>query len=65
MLVTENKEHVWYCCHDIYNFCRHSNCMAWRWYDPAMKVVPEDAGLIPWPDRRGFCGLAGKPEVTE
>jgi hypothetical protein len=37
--------------------CEASECMAWRWGDP---VIPN----TPNPNRRGFCGLAGQPEVV-
>ena len=34
--------------------CYGPNCMGWRWFDGA--EVAEDK-------RRGYCGMAGKPEV--
>jgi hypothetical protein len=34
--------------------CNFDECLAWRWYD----LVPDENGC-----RRGYCGLAGKPEV--
>ena len=34
--------------------CEGTNCLAWRWYEP------------PGSDRRrGYCGLAGKPQYEE
>ncbi len=33
--------------------CIADGCMMWHWENPNMD--------IPSPDRRGFCGLAGKP----
>ena len=35
--------------------CETLRCMAWRWYD---KPDCED-------ERRGYCGLAGKPQHEE
>ena len=32
--------------------CETTDCMAWRWYDKP------DCG----DERRGYCGLAGKPQ---
>lgn len=37
-----------------YDKCQGSNCMAWRWWDKW--------GDKPMPERRGYCGLSGKPE---
>jgi len=34
--------------------CEFNNCMAWRWYEPS---GPKQ--------RRGYCGLAGKPQYEE
>ena len=31
--------------------CKTTECMAWRWYDK-----PDTDG------RRGYCGMAGKPQ---
>jgi hypothetical protein len=36
--------------------CRASRCMAWRWADYNKRGDNDEA--------TGFCGLAGKPEVT-
>lgn len=36
--------------------CIGSDCMAWRWLDPA-----SDPAVVPESARRGFCGLAGRP----
>ena len=51
--------------------CISSGCMMWRWSDPATKFevdVPayETKGDpighdIPFPSRRGYCGLGGRP----
>jgi len=91
MLVTEKEARKTLCCGPItymdpdWKYCGGSDCMAWRWYDPAMKFVVTktryeiaaemdvpveqvecgEGKSIPFPNRRGFCGLAGKPEVTE
>ena len=35
--------------------CETTDCMAWRWYD---KLDCEG-------ERRGYCGLAGKPQWDE
>jgi len=41
--------------------CIASHCMAWRWGEPP----DEPAGIVnyigPAPQRKGYCGLAGKP----
>ncbi len=36
--------------------CVATDCLAWRWFDPSSKNMDE---------RRGYCGLAGKPEIPE
>lgn len=36
--------------------CEASDCVVWRWSEPS-----EIFG-VPNHDRRGYCGLAGKPE---
>jgi hypothetical protein len=41
--------------------CEGSRCMAWRWGEPPDMERGNDR--VPRPDRRGFCGLAGMPEV--
>lgn len=48
---------------DILDRCIASKCMAWRWRDsaPPTDVEPPVGGFLP---RRGFCGLASKPEVS-
>ena len=38
----------------IRSLCKLSECIAWRWYD----LGPDEKGF-----RRGYCGLAGKPEA--
>jgi hypothetical protein len=40
--------------------CVGSSCMAWRWYDPTERW--EDGHKRRVDERRGYCGLAGKPE---
>ncbi|MDL2207148.1 hypothetical protein LJC09_03340 [Desulfovibrio sp. OttesenSCG-928-F20] len=35
--------------------CKTTECMAWRWYDK-----PDCEG-----ERRGYCGMAGKPQWDE
>ncbi len=35
--------------------CDASKCMAWRWHDDGSDEQP----------RRGYCGLAGKPEIEK
>jgi hypothetical protein len=41
--------------------CLASGCMAWRWHDPKL----DDTQLRRQPNgqRRGYCGIAGKPET--
>jgi hypothetical protein len=55
----------------IQSGCIGATCMAWRWemeFDPADK--PADGSVTAFvlraraPTNRGYCGLAGKPEVT-
>ena len=55
--------------------CEASDCMAWRWFDtltddgtacdwkPTAMVRrhPDDTKQKPLDQRRGYCGLAGKP----
>jgi hypothetical protein len=55
--------------------CHASVCMAWRWHDTlsddgtachwkptaVVKRHPDDTKDKPLDQRRGFCGLAGKP----
>ena len=50
--------------------CQASKCMAWRWTDPETfteyePVNPDDPMSAVYPkadiDRRGYCGLAGRP----
>lgn len=42
--------------------CIASRCMMWRWFDsPVMGAFREAETGIPRPERRGFCGLAGRP----
>jgi hypothetical protein len=38
----------------IFPYCKLNVCIVWRWYD----LVPDENGC-----RRGYRGLAGKPEV--
>ena len=40
--------------------CRASNCPMWQMYDPADSDNPNTYANKP---RRGYCGLAGKPEM--
>ena len=42
--------------------CTTIRCMAWRWYDP---LVDPLTGKPDAKSRRGYCGLAGKPEHEE
>lgn len=46
--------------------CIASACMAWRWWDAAGPLCSDEGRpLEDAPDpsaRRGYCGLAGKPE---
>jgi hypothetical protein len=48
--------------------CLASGCMAWRWIDNELGYDPEYrrrnpscVERLPLENRRGFCGLAGKP----
>ena len=63
------------CATNINANCKGSGCMMWRWIDKLTKTVsaraeapdkePIDHQWIETPNtnRRGFCGLAGKPVV--
>jgi hypothetical protein len=43
--------------------CLGAGCMMWRWAEP--RIEPSEHECMPKPeDRRGYCGLAGKPEVA-
>lgn len=42
--------------------CRTIACMGWRWADPNKNPASLDPGAID-PERRGYCGAVGKPEV--
>ena len=42
--------------------CIASRCMMWRWFDsPVRGAFREAEHGTPRPERRGFCGLAGRP----
>lgn len=42
--------------------CKGSVCMAWRWIDPlTLNEQGGSAAEYSSLDRRGYCGLAGKP----
>ena len=38
--------------------CLASGCMSWRWFDDALRCEARPRRS----DRRGFCGLAGRPK---
>ena len=50
------------CCRDLSDTCVSYGCMAWRWYDT---LVDPLTGKPDAKSRRGYCGLAGKPEQEE
>ena len=62
MLLTEGQTEDRYCAVNpawakpatIRAFCSASRCMMWRWEKGWEEVHPEI--------RKGYCGLAGKPE---
>jgi hypothetical protein len=69
MLRTEEEAFSTICCkpgaeHDprMKGTCVGRGCMAWRW-EPAGDVTIRQSGK-PGVARRGYCGLAGKPEVA-
>jgi hypothetical protein len=44
--------------------CLGAGCMMWRWAEPASYFTGQPP-VDPDPaTRRGYCGLAGKPEVA-
>jgi hypothetical protein len=46
----------------IHQACEGQYCMAWRWAESiqALKSVAK-----PLTERKGYCGLVGKPEFAE
>lgn len=57
MILTENQASTKWCPFSTPGYasdCKASGCAAWRWYDGGSDEQP----------RRGYCGLAGKPEVA-
>jgi hypothetical protein len=78
MLVTAEEAKQKYCLHLVPGEkCRAAECMAWRWFDGEFApwkrgvLVPEEEHIERIERersdqekyRRGYCGLAGKPEV--
>ena len=58
-LMTAGESEGRYCpmgvaCSSAVPLCAGPECMAWRWFDGAEVVEDE---------RRGYCGMAGVPEV--
>jgi len=45
--------------------CFGTDCPCWRWFDPPYRIDKTGAQIPGNPNRRGYCGLAGKPEVWE
>ena len=45
-MTVEEAKNKWCCAHEIEK-CFADECMAWRWFAPAIK-------------QGGYCGLAGK-----
>ena len=62
MLLTEKEAIRMLCCLYVDRNCASTRCMAWRWYDP---LVDPLTGKPDAKSRRGYCGLAGKPEYEE
>lgn len=64
MILTTEEAMKKFCSNPITNSdrCVANSCMAWRWYTPThdtngIRIAPSE--------RKGFCGLAGTPTVTE
>ena len=65
MIRTETEANNSYCLlppPDHTTKCSAAKCMAWRWFDP---LVDPLTGKPDAKSRRGYCGLAGKPEHEE
>ena len=46
--------------HSKGGYCCASDCMSWRWWDKEWGIGNNKDVLNP--NRRGYCGLSGKPE---
>lgn len=44
--------------------CSGPGCMHWRWFDMKLRKPAEQAERYA-KERRGYCGMGGKPEHTE
>lgn len=78
MITTEAEAVRNWCCSHKEEKCCATTCMAWRWHgfvEQREAIGLEPARTIYWepnpkfhgshvgvPERRGYCGLAGKPE---
>lgn len=46
MICTEEKAKEKFCCQDVTDKCKGSECMGWRWYDSLLKHCVECCELL-------------------
>ena len=62
MLCTSTEAQLLECPDHPDILCYGNGCMAWRWYDT---LIDSLTGRAAPKSRRGYCGLAGKPDQEE
>ena len=60
MILTEGEARTKWCPQDGTSDCITTNCMMWRWYEPERRFMDGEEVKT---GRRGYCGLAGSPDV--